>query len=377
MHLVLVVPGGVDPPGGPRVIPFVHHLVRDLSAEHRVKVIAVGHGSEATSWRLFDADVVNVPIGRRSKADIARVVRTVSRLAAEGGKPDVIHGLWANLPGFAAALAAKRHRVPSVISVCGGEFAALADIAYGGGLSRGPLLMARTATRLATAATAATSWMSEHVAANGGRVDELIPLGADLATFHATSRATSAVSGGQRLVHIANINRVKDQALLLRAFQIVLGTVESATLDIVGADTLDGEMQCLAASLGIADRVCFTGYLPPPSLAAMLHSSLLHVLSSRHDAGPVAVLEAAACGVATVGTMVGHVADFAAMSPPAAVAVADGRPDALAAAIGALLGDDPRRRAIAGRAEAWATAHDSAHTSRSFEALYRRLSASR
>ncbi len=374
MRIVLVVPGGVDPPGSDRVIPFIHCLVADLSSRHDVLVIAVGHDPEAGTWPLFDATVVNVPVGRHSKADIARVVRSVSRLAGQGARPDVIHGLWANMPGFAASVAARRHRCPSVVSVCGGEFASLPDIGYGGGLRRGTLLMARAATQCATAVTVATSWMASHVGDHGGRVDEIIPLGPDTSIFHTT---TAAPAADYRLVHVGNINRVKDQALLLHAFRLVLGECADATLDIAGLDTLGGEMQNLAATLEIEEQVRFHGYLAPPQLASMLNGAALHVLSSRHDAGPVAVLEAAACGVLTIGTAVGHVADFGAMPQAAAVVVGGHQPALLAGGITALLSDPQRRIDVARRAHDWAVAHDSRHTSRSFESLYRRLIANR
>ena len=54
MRIALVVPGGVDPPGGPRVIPFVHHLVETLSARHEVTVVAIGHDGAAGEWPLFE-----------------------------------------------------------------------------------------------------------------------------------------------------------------------------------------------------------------------------------------------------------------------------------------------------------------------------------
>jgi glycosyltransferase involved in cell wall biosynthesis len=180
-----------------------------------------------------------------------------------------------------------------------------------------------------------------------------------------------------RLVHVGNLNRVKDQALLLQAFARVLESCPDATLDIAGLDTLGGEMQHLAASLGVDRQVRFLGYLQPTQLASTLAVGEVHVLSSRHDAGPVAVLEAAACGVPTAGTAVGHVADLAAMPEPAAVAVFDRSPEVLAGEILALLSDERWRYALGRRAQAWAVAHDSNHTSRSFESLYRRLIATR
>ena len=164
--------------------------------------------------------------------------------------------------------------------------------------------------------------------------------------------------------------------MLLHAFRLVLDSSPEATLDIAGLDTLDGRLQSLATTLGLDHNVRFRGYLQPNELAAMLNGATVHVLASRHDAGPVAVLEAA-CGVPTVGTSVGHVADFAALADPAAVAVDSHEPEPLAEAILSLVSDESRRLALAGSAHDWATAHDSVHTANSFEALYRRLIASR
>ena len=105
----------------------------------------------------------------------------------------------------------------------------------------------------------------------------------------------------------------------------------------------------------------------------MVRGAALHVLTSHHDAGPIAVLEAAACGVPTVGTAVGHVADLAALPEPGAVAVPSRDPAVLAAAMVALLRDRPRRDALAHSAQRWAEQHDADFTADCFDVLYRRL----
>jgi glycosyltransferase involved in cell wall biosynthesis len=371
MRIGLVVPGGVDPPGGPRVIPFVHHLVESLSARHDVIVVAVGHDRTAAEWRLFGAQVVNVPLGTHSKADIARVLVQVPRAMGRHGRPDVVHGLWANLPGLAAVAAARRYSVPSVVSVCGGELAAVPTIGYGGGLRSGTRRLATTALRGATEVTVATEWMHEHVQAAGGRVGEIVPLGADLRHLDAGTGATDP----DRLVHVGGLNRVKDQDLLLRAFALLAADRPSLTLTVAGGDTLDGHHRRLAAALGVAERVHFLGHVPHEQLGDVLRGAVLHLLTSHHDAGPLAVLEAAACGAPTVGTRVGHVADFAELPAPAATAVLDRSPATFAAEVAALLDDRPRRNALAASAHGWATQHDAVFTATAFETLYRRLSA--
>jgi glycosyltransferase involved in cell wall biosynthesis len=367
MRIAYVVPGGVDPPGGDRVIPFVHHLVGAMAARHEVTVVAVGHDTKPGEWSLLGARVVNVPVGRHGKADIARVLAAVPGAM---GRPDVVHGLWANLPGLAAVAAARRHRVPSVVSVCGGELAAVPAIDYGGGLRDGTRRLARTALRGATAVTVATEWMHRHVTATGAPVHEIVPLGADTSVF----TPGLVIPRPHHLVHVAGLNRVKDQDLLLRAFALAAAAEPRLTLTVAGGDTLDGHHARLAAELGIESRVTFLGHVPHDRLPEVLRGAALHVLTSYHDAGPVAVLEAAACGVPTVGTEVGHVADLAAHAPPAARAVADRAPATLAAAVLDML-FEPRRDAMAAAAQGWATAHDAAFTATAFEMLYRRLTA--
>src|SRR5205085_390569 len=90
-------------------------------------------------------------------------------------------------------------------------------------------------------------------------------------------------------------------------------------------------------------------------------------VTSRHEAGPVAVLEAAVAGVPTVGTRVGHVADWA---PDAAVATPVGDAPALARALAALARDDGRRRTLALEAQRRAMAIDADFTAAAFQRIY-------
>ena len=373
-----MVPGGVDPPGGSRVIPFLHDLVERLAADHHVKVVAVGHDPAPGSWRLFGAEVVNVPVGRHSRSDVARVVREVTALVgggARGTRPDVVHGWWATLPGLAATVAARRHRTPSVLSVAGGELAWLPDIAYGGGGSRGTRAMARTAIGLATSVTVATEWMRAHVLGAGGRVDEVVPLGADLRRW-AIADGAAASTDPLRLVHVGIANRVKDQTMLLHALDLARREEPGLRLDLVGLDTLDGEHDRLVSRLGLGDLVRSHGLVARDAVPALVRGAGLHVVSSRHEAGPLAVVEAGALGIPTVGTSVGHVADLAALPAPAAVAIergSDGGAAALAAAIVETVRDEPGRLALGERALHWSRWHDADHTARSFEFIHRRL----
>jgi len=373
VRVVLVVPGGVDQPGSDRVIPFIHDLIQRLAAGNTVTIIAIGHNPEPGEWTLYGCDVINVPIGNHSRSDVLRAIRSAVRIAGRGGRanrPDVVHGLWAGVTGLAAAAIGRRYRVPSVVTLCGGELATIPEIGYGGGLTAGGKLLARAALRLPTATTAATEWMRAHAAAAGARIDELIPLGADRARFRpADTPATNA-----HIVQVASLNSVKDQYLALHAFTLVLAARPDATLTLAGVDTMHGKHVTLAQSLGIAHAVRFAGFVQPDDLCALYQSAAIHLNTSWHDAGPLAVVEAALCGVCTVGTRVGHVSDFASLPEPAAVAV-EHDAEAVAEGVLRLLNDPAERVAIAQRAHEWASLHDADATAAAFETLYRKLAA--
>jgi glycosyltransferase involved in cell wall biosynthesis len=79
-------------------------------------------------------------------------------------------------------------------------------------------------------------------------------------------------------------------------------------------------------------------------------------------------------GVPTVGTAVGHVADWA---PAAAVAVPVGDAPALARGIASLLADEHRRLEIAGAAQHLASTIDADYTAGRVERIYDDLMAAR
>jgi glycosyltransferase involved in cell wall biosynthesis len=160
---------------------------------------------------------------------------------------------------------------------------------------------------------------------------------------------------------------VKDQGLLLHAAARLRDQHVDFTLDIAGFDTLGGEMQRLATQLQLDSIVQWHGVLRRDRLRALVDTSDLLVVTSRHDAGPLVVLEAAIAGVPTIGTAVGHIADWA---PVGAAIAAPNDAKELASLIAALLADEQRRLAIAREAQRRAVAIDADYTSMCFERMY-------
>lgn len=116
-----------------------------------------------------------------------------------------------------------------------------------------------------------------------------------------TSAEVEALWGDadKRILTIASLKPQKNQALLLRAFAAMKGS-DRARLLILGEGPLRADLEALARSLGIADRVAMPGFNidPWPFLA----STNLFVMSSDWEGMPVAMAEALHAGLPIVST---------------------------------------------------------------------------
>lgn len=360
MKIAVVAPGGVDRSGEVRVVPALLALLKRLAAKHEVHVFALRQEAEPGAWWLCGARVHNIG----GRATVPRAVRAVAQEHARG-RFDLVQSIWSGSCGAVAVAAAKWLGLPSAVHVAGGELAALRDIGYGGRLGWRGRLREAWVLRGADAVTAASQPILDQLAALG-RPARRLPLGVDLDVFAPRPPRPREAGTPLRLVQLASLNRVKDQGCLLRA----LALLPDVELDLIGEDTLGGAMQALAGRLGLARRLRWHGFKTQAELPALLETAHVHVISSRHEAGPLAALEAAVLGLPSVGTAVGHLAEWA---PEAALVVAPGDAQGLAALIARLAGDEALRLRLAREAQRRALAEDAAFCHGRFEQLYAEL----
>jgi glycosyltransferase involved in cell wall biosynthesis len=361
----IVVPGGVDRGGTERVIPALLWLIERVARVHETHVFAISQELRPGQWTLRGATVHNAGRG----GEVRRTVQAIVREHGRGGF-HALHAFWAVPSGLAAVLAARVIRRPVLLHVAGGETANLPDIGYGGSRTAHGRWLLRRIVRAADAVTAASSPVVEALAGYGVQAKR-VPLGVALDEWPATPPRPRATGAPARLVHVGSINAVKDQAALLAGLAGLAADVRFA-IDIVGVDTTGGAIARLADRLGVADRCTFHGWLPHAAVRPLMERADVMVMSSRHEAGPVAVLEAAVAGVPTVGTPVGHIAEWA---PDAALAIPFADPDAFVVAVRAILADDARRLRIAREAQRRALAEDADETARRVLALLEALAA--
>jgi glycosyltransferase involved in cell wall biosynthesis len=372
MRIGLVVTGGVDRSGRERVVPSLLWLIERLARRHDVHVFALHYYREACVYPLLGATVHDVgrvegPPGLRRFQLRRRLAAAIDALAP-GGRLDVLHAYWAMPAGAIATSVGRRADIPVVATLDSGELVAIDDIEYG--LQRRWIdrRSVKGVIRRAARVTVTTDRMKRLATAIAPdtRID-VVPIGVDPGEFRP---AASPEGPPWRLLRVASLNRVKDYPMLLRALARLVPLFPGIHLDVAGEDTLDGSVQQLAMALGVGGHVAFHGFQPTDALASFYERAHLHLVSSRHEAAGIVVLEAAAAGVPTVGTEVGFLADWSRERAERAVAVPVGDDAALAQAVVDLLRDRPRRERIAANARAWALAHDADWTARQFERIY-------
>ncbi len=347
MRVGLVVPG-FSADQADWCIPAIRHLARALATTDDVRVVAVRYPYRVARYTVDGAEVIALGGADRRGMRTLQVWRTTLEALRQEHRRrpfDVLHAFWATESGLLAAIAGRLLRIPTLVSLAGGELVALADIGYGDQRIAWERLKVRACLRLATAVSAGSRTLmrtaERHVI---GKHVHRAPLGVDLDLFQPGRPFDEAA---QRLVHVGTLTKVKDQATLLRAFARLRQAGTSATLEIVGDGPLRPDLEHLARRLGVGGAVCFRGSADHATLPSVYRSASAFVLSSRHEAQGMVAIEAAACGVPVVGTYVGLMPELtSALASP-------GDADALAATIEATLEDpEPHAHMALARARA-------------------------
>jgi glycosyltransferase involved in cell wall biosynthesis len=267
--------------------------------------------------------------------------------------PDIVHAYhWTNV--LAALSAAREHPVPVVASF--GSFASAERRHRIAGETTS--VRTRMEPCVAKAATSVLATTADEVAElsrlgiPNARVS-LVPTGVDTSRF-SPAGLIAKPKRQARLIAVGSLAEYRGLDTVLRC----LAELPSAELVIAGgprADELESDhgyriLAKLAAHLGVADRVQFTGHVTDDDLPALLRSADLLVSAARYEPQGVSSIRSMACGVPVVATAVGCYRD-AVIDGTSGALVPPGRPDILARSLRDLLAS-PMRLAAFGIAAA-------------------------
>jgi glycosyltransferase involved in cell wall biosynthesis len=221
--------------------------------------------------------------------------------------------------------------------------------------------------------------VSEGVAASiapGGRAVPVtvIPNGVDAAGLRrcalprAEARASLGVgSDGPVVGTVGGITAKKGHVGLVRAARAVADEYPGVRFVFVGLPIDPEPVRSEISRLGLEESVVLAGYRP--DAATLMPAFDVYCLPSRFEGMPVSLLEAMALGLPSVATAVGGVPEVITDGEDALLVPPDD-PDALAAAVGMLLGDEEGRRSMGERARETAAGYSIESMVRRTEAVY-------
>ncbi len=330
MRVCLITPG-FSASESDWCIPALLNLVRELTAEHQVTVLALRYPHHREPYSVYGAEVL--PLGGAEIRGLRRAPLLLrARQALRRQSFDVLHAMWAHEPGFVATLAARKHGPPVIVSVLGGELAGLPEISYGGQITAANrFLIGRALANASVVTVGSRTIRGEATRRVESRRLRLVPLGVDTTLFSppARSRDTRQLRGARRILQVGSLSPIKGQATLLEAFATVLAARPDCHLHLVGEGPLEAVLRKRIADLDLTESVTLHGPVAHDRLPSYYRAADLCVQSSLFESQGMVVLEAASCGTRTVGTKTGILPE---LSRPALLA-SPGDPASLAAAL--------------------------------------------
>ncbi len=363
-RVAVIVPGGIGVGHFNEGVPALEALLQALAKQYDLTVFPLGRINADYEPQGFTVKALRDDYHRPL---LWRAIQTAVRVLANHlrSRFRLIHGFWGYPAGFLAVLLGKVLGIRSIVSLQGGELVYLPEIDYGQRPDSLQRRLLRWSLQRADQVTTLTTFQRDLLPEAPWRERvRVIPYGVDPDIF-CYRECRSA--GTWRFVHIANLNPVKDQLVLLECFQKIHREID-CRLTIIGPDFLNGQLQAFVREQGLEASVNFTGYVRHHRLPEYLHEAHILLHTSRHEAMAVVVAEAMATGTLVCGTQVGLIADLA---PDCCLAAPVGNADALAQRVLALLSDEARQQSMRQNARRWSQQHPINWTVQQFAELYK------
>jgi glycosyltransferase involved in cell wall biosynthesis len=222
-------------------------------------------------------------------------------------KYEILYSFWGHPAGTVAVFLGKCFNTRSVVTLLGSETANLPQFNYGFMRNekekRKIMWTCRNASKLITVSACQADILKKNGLA---RNIEVIPIGTKRQHFYPSDKKLELPL---KIVHVANLNEVKDQETLIRAFGVIKNKIPSF-LKIVGPDFLNGRLQRLAYHLHLSNDIEFVGAVPHHSLLPYFQWADAFMLTSLSEGQNVAITEAMMCGLLPISTKVGLMHDI-------------------------------------------------------------------
>lgn len=199
-------------------------------------------------------------------------------------RPDVIHGNWIVPAGLIAAVAGFLTRTP-VINTARGMDMRVSE--------KGPVkVLFDLAVRLSDRVTVVSEAMRSRKSLSKAAV---ITSGVNEMFFRVTPDRTS-----RTILCTRSLEKIYDVETLIRAVPLVLQKMPDARFVIAGTGSHAPAIKDLARSLGVEEKVRFTGPIHHALVAELMAGASIYVSTATADGTSIALMEAIAAGLTPV-----------------------------------------------------------------------------
>jgi glycosyltransferase involved in cell wall biosynthesis len=295
--------------------------------------------------------------------------RTLARVFAEHGPPDLLHSLFHLVPfGIRAVRQAPPRIVVTLHDLIWVDYARQVEPT---------LLHAWWRRRLGSTAIRYALATADHVLCNSeatrGAAQRWVERERTSVVYHGVAEPFFAMAGGPReeaplsIAAFGVAKPYKNVACVVRAFARIAPARPALQLLLVGGD---GGVRDLIAHLGLADRVRITGPVDDTELRTLIRGAAVFVLPSLVEGFGLPVLEAMALGTPVV---VSDVAALREIAGDAALAFDPREPASLAAALNNVLDQERLSSRMSAAGKLRARQFDWARTAEQTLAIYERV----
>lgn len=299
----------------------IHLLAKELSKDPDIKitVFALYHPHLIREFSLYNIKVLTLnqyPPDKLNRIGKLKAWRLFHKKFSEENKIekfDIIHSFWAGEPGYNASVASKKHGIPLIANICGGELAAYPEINYGQQLKKTQKYFIDKTMNAAGAVVCGSDFIaSKAVDIYGKKIKSKIvniAFGVDTAIFSGEQKISKVNKKKPVLINIAHAVPVKAHNDLLSALSIAAKQYPDIILNVYGNDP-DDLIISAAEKKGVRKNVRIHGFVEYQKIPAALKNSDVFVLSSVYESQNMAMLEAAFLGLPVVSTDVGVAAEI-------------------------------------------------------------------
>ncbi len=358
---------GTDSPGHHRrvcivaTVPIVLHWfmaphIRELGKLYDVTIVSNGTVSEVDA--LMGEHVRFIPIGIERKISLMKDLRTLLDLwkIFRRERFDCVHSLMPKA-GLLGMLAAKFAGVPIRIHWFMGQVWATRSGSARLLLKSLDKLLAACATHLLAVSFSERDHLLAHQITRPNKLQVLAQgsvCGVDTTRFmpdparrKATRLECSIPEGATVALYLGRLNRDKGMHELAAAYSLASSRCKDLHLLVVGPDEADMTGSMIRAVGDAADRLRFVGFASNPE--AYMAAADYFVLPSHREGFGLTVIEAAACGIPSIGSRIYGLTD-AIVDGQTGLLVPAGDVNALADAMTCLATDADVRRKLGAQA---------------------------